>query len=101
MIYNWSGAAYRSKQVDVAPIIVMGFWTILITHEKDGSMSYFYGMKNEKPLHETEGFNSREELDDWFRPLVKIGTTVGKTLMRFRLANSKMSTPNDENLNQK
>ena len=31
MLYNWSGAAYRSKQIDVAAIIVQGFWLIEIT----------------------------------------------------------------------
>ena len=84
MLYNWSGAAYHSKQVDVAAVVVQGFWPIQITHQPDGSMRYEYGMKNSKPLHETEGFKSRAELDEWFRPLVKRGCTITKTLMRFR-----------------
>ena len=88
MIYNWTGAAYRSPQQDVAPVVVSGFWPIAITHQPDGTMDYEYGMENAKPLHETEGFPSREALDDWFRPLVKKGQTVIKHLMRFRLATS-------------
>lgn len=91
MLYYWSGSAYRSKQVDVAAVIVTGFWTIQIAHlpDGDGTMRYAYGMQNSKPIHETEGFDSRAEMDEWFRPLVPPGQIVSKTLMRFRLANSK------------
>lgn len=88
MLYNWSGAAYRSKQINVAPVIVQGFWPIEITQLADGSMRYDHGMENKKPLHETEGFESRDEMDSWFRPLVEPGQTVTKRLMRFRLAGS-------------
>jgi len=86
MLYHWAGAAYRSKHVDVAPIIVQGFWSIYISHLADGSMRYVYGMEHAKPLHETEGFDSRAAMAAWFRPLVKSGQTVTRTLMRFRLA---------------
>lgn len=85
MLYNWSGAAYRSPQINVAPVIVSGYWPIRISRLKNGEMRYSYGMKN-KRLHQTEGFNSRAELDDWFRPLVKPGKSVTKYLNRFRLA---------------
>ena len=90
MLYNWSGAAYRSKQIDVAPVIVKGFWSIRITHREDGGMIYAYGRVNETPLHETEGFASRAELDEWFRPLVKRGQTVEKTLIHFCRSNTKI-----------
>lgn len=89
MLYSWSGAPYRSKQIDVAPVIVKGFWTIRITHLEDGGMLYAYGRVNAQPLHETEGFASRAEMDEWFRPLVKPGQTVEKTLMRFSRSNEK------------
>jgi hypothetical protein len=92
MLYNWSGLAYRSPQIDVAAIVVMGFWTIQIAHIEGGAMRYAYGMENVKPLHETEGFTSREELDDWFRPLVKPGQCVTKHLMRFRLLSPPSAT---------
>lgn len=87
MLYSWSGAAYRSKQVDLCPVIVHGFWTIRITHREDGGMLYACGRVNETPLHETEGFASRAEMDAWFRPLVKRGQTVEKTLMLISSAN--------------
>jgi hypothetical protein len=48
-------------------------------------MRYAYGMENNKPLWQTEGFDSAAELDAWFRPLVKPGQPATKHLMRFRL----------------
>jgi hypothetical protein len=86
MLYNWSAAAYRSPQIDVAPVIVKGFWTIWITHRDDGGMIYAYGRCNDTPLHSTEGFASRAEMDEWFRLVVKPGQTVEKHIMLFRLA---------------
>ncbi len=91
MLYSWSGAAYRSKQLDVAVIVVRGFWTIRITHRDDGEMLYACGNVAARPLHETEGFASRAEMDEWFRPLVKRGQTVEKTLMLFRRSNTHMT----------
>lgn len=85
MLYNWSGKPYRSKHVDVSPVKVSGFWTIRITRNDDDSMSYECGMENAKPIHETEGFDSVEAMDAWFRPLVKPGQTIEKSLMRFSL----------------
>lgn len=93
MLYNWSGVAYRSKQIDVAAITVSGYWPIQITQMQDGRMRYAYGMEKNKPLHETEGFDSRAALDDWFRPLVKPGQTIVKNLMRFRLINCAPPQP--------
>jgi hypothetical protein len=83
MLYNWSGAAYRSKQSDVAPVMVKGYWTILITHNPDGTMVYECGKESGPALWQSEGFLSQSEMDDWFRPLVPRGTGVSKTLMRF------------------
>lgn len=85
MLYNWTGAAYRSKQADVAVVKVQGYWPIEITHFAGGHMRYDCGMESGKFLYETEGFATREELDEWFRPLVKPMHTVNKFLMRFRL----------------
>lgn len=88
MLYNWAGAAYRSKQVDVAPVIVKGFWTIRITHLHRGDvMVYQCGKESGPELYKSEGFSSKEEMDDWFRPLVPAGRTIEKTLMLFARAN--------------
>lgn len=91
MLYNWSGAAYRSKQIDVAPIVVKSVELIHITRRFDGDMIYSYGPMRDGRIHETEGFESRAEMDEWFRALVKPGQTVTKALMRFRLANAELS----------
>ena len=87
MLYNWSGAPYRSKQSDVAAVVVIECWTIIITHREDGGMLYAGRRVNNTPLHETEGFASRSEMDEWFRPLVKRGETVEKSLMLFSRSN--------------
>lgn len=85
MLYNWSGAAYRSPQVNVAVVNVLEIWPITISQTVTGSMHYAYGMETEVPLWEHEGFNSPEQLDEWFRSLAKPGQTLTKPLMRFRL----------------
>jgi hypothetical protein len=86
MLYRWSGAPYRSKHIDIAPVVVKGFWTIRITHRADGTMIYDCGRETHRPLYKTEGFSTPKELDDWFRPLVKRGATVAKALILFRRA---------------
>lgn len=85
MLYNWSGLPYRSKQVDVCAVVVLGFWPIVIVHQLDSKMLYGCGMENARPLWETEGFESQEDMDEWFRKVVKKGDTVFKHLMRFKL----------------
>lgn len=89
MLYNWSGAAYRSKQIDVAPVVVSEVRDIRITHREDGDMIYAYGRPGARLLHETEGFASRTDLDAWFRPLVRRGQTVKKHLMLFSRSNTQ------------
>lgn len=92
MLYNWTGAPYRSKHVNVVPVIVMGFWSIFIRRFPDETMLYAYGMENSKPLYESEGFESQKELDGWFRQLVEPGNAIVKTLMRFRLLPPELRT---------
>ena len=88
MLYNWSGAAYRSKQVDVCPVKVKGFWTIIITHNPGGKMVYECGKESGPSLWKTEGFDSQEDMDAWFRSTLKPGTGVRKTLMLFSRQNT-------------
>lgn len=85
MLYQWSGAAYRSKQIDVAPVIVEQAHEIRITHREDGGMVFAFAERGEQRIHETEGFASRAELDAWFRPLVRRGETETKVMMHFRI----------------
>jgi hypothetical protein len=92
MLYNWEGKPYRSKQVNIAPIIVTGFWTICIAKTESGKMRYIYGMENSKPLWSTEGFDSQADMDEWFSQIVKPGRMTTQYLMRFRLL-KKVETP--------
>lgn len=85
-LYHWLGAPYRSKQLNCAVIVVESTERIQITRTvlglgywKDGTDEFLTG------LWRTEGFRSQADMNDWFFPLVKCGTTVDKYLMRFRL----------------
>ena len=86
MLYNWSGVPYRSPQVDVAAVVVLGFWAVEIHRTQGNGVFYTHQLIHEKPLYETEGFASFVEMDDWFRPLIKPGCVVEKHVMLFRLA---------------
>ena len=93
MLYHWAENPYRSKHVNVAAVIVSGYWTIEIARTEDDRMRYSYGMETPLMLHQTEGFDSRKAMDDWFRQLVKPGEVITKTLMRFSLQNTKDIPP--------
>jgi len=87
MLYNWTAKPYRSPQIDVAPVMVNRIATVNIHRSFDGSM-YFSDLGFlDRPLWQTEGFDSREELDEWFRILMKPGEHITKPLMHFSLIN--------------
>lgn len=91
MLYNWSGAAYRSPQVDVCPVIVEGTEAVSLSRTSMGniiSTPYVPRLCGNRQLWECEGFESFDAFCEWFRPLIKPSATVTKTLMRFRLANA-------------
>lgn len=83
MLYNWSGKAYRSKQVDVAAVVVLTTEPIIIRNTPEG-MRYSISRIGGKMLWEAEGFDSGEEMDDWFSAKIRPSQTVEKHLMRFR-----------------
>jgi hypothetical protein len=85
MLYNWSGAAYRSKQINVAAVMVEAVHPIEVSHDVKMGMRYSIYAVEQVALWSTEGFSSRAEMDAWFRSVVKPGGTVTKHLMRFRL----------------
>lgn len=82
-LYNWTGRAYCSPQENVAVIVVSRVEFVEIVHLDDGAMCYIGALQTGHPLFETEGFQSQQEMDEWFRPLVKRGTSVTKHVMRF------------------
>lgn len=86
MLYSWSGAAYRSKQDDLCAVTVAKTFPITISQDDGGGMTYWIngGVSDfPDPLWQTEGFDSAEEMDEWFRPLTKPGKQVEKHLMTF------------------
>ena len=93
MLYNWSGAAYRSKQVDVAAIEVEEVLEIVVTHDRDGGIVFSRDKIDGIPIHQTEGFDDAGQMHEWFAKVVPVGKTVELALMRFRLANAIVVAP--------
>jgi hypothetical protein len=91
MLYNWSGAAYRSKQIDVCQVVVEESEEVTLTRNSLGNIIVtpcVPRLCGNRQLWECEGFESFDAFCDWFRPLIKPRETITKTLMRFRLANA-------------
>ncbi len=88
MLYNWSGAAYRSKQIDVAAIEVEEVLEMFITHDRDGGIVFSRAHIDGIPIHKTEGFDNAGQMQEWFARVVPVGKTVELALMRFRLLNA-------------
>jgi hypothetical protein len=88
MLYNWSGKAYRSKQMDVAAVQVLGVRPVQIERLESGQMMYHYSTEGDErlvKLWQCEGFESQAEMDYWFSAKMKPGQSVTKCLMRFEL----------------
>lgn len=94
MLYHWEGKPYRSKHIDVAPVKVLGWWPIEIEHlagdRTRGEMRYHVGFESSGRLWECEGFSSKEEMDNWFRPLVPEGLSMCRVLMRFKVLEGRV-----------
>ena len=94
MLYNWSGAAYRTPQIDVAEIEVEEVLELEVTHDPDGGVVFSRAHIDGKPIHQSEGFDDAGEMQAWFSKVVKVGESASLHLMRFRLANVQSeSTP--------
>lgn len=86
MLFNWSGTAYRSKQIDVAAVIVTAATPIDISlGEFSDCVTFSEIMGLGRPLWECEGFNGPLDMNDWFLPKLKPGQTLTKILHRFEL----------------
>ena len=85
MLYNWTGAAYRSKQMDVAAVTVLASSPVTITRIGD-EMTYQIAYQWPiGPLWKTEGFDSQEDMDLWFQDKMKPGQAMQKAIVRFIL----------------
>ena len=87
MLYNWSGVAYRSKQIDVAAIRVLGAAQIKMTRfgDMDEPLYKSWLMSAVVPLWQMEGFESREAMAAWFIRSLKPNSSIVQYLMRFEL----------------
>jgi hypothetical protein len=99
MLFRWEGKPYglRSRQIDVVPIMVTATEPIAISNA-DWAINYtrtgthgpnVIGVswgRHARLLHEWEGFATRDEMDAWFRKLVKPGQTITQHIMVFRRA---------------
>ncbi len=83
MLFHWLGVPYRSKQEDLAVIEVEDVYEIHISNWGFG-MIYSIGWVDDVEIWNTEGFDSKDEMNAWFSAVVKPGKTVTKYLMRFR-----------------
>jgi len=93
MLYKWSGAAYRSKQIDIVAIEVEETLELIVTHDRDGGVVFSREKIDGIPIHQTEGFDDAGQMQEWFTQVVPIGKTVELSLMRFRLLNVRVVAP--------
>jgi len=86
MLYRWEGKPYRSKHLDVAEIEVEELLEIRVSHEPDGGPVIFSRETIDgQPLWQTEGFEDRGQLEDWFSREIEPGESETLFLIRFRV----------------
>ena len=88
MLYHWEGKAYHSKQCDIAVIQVISANSVIIKRRKDGGIAYLSGYIKTmpRPLWQHEGFDSQEQMDDWFRKAIPAKqNSIERHLMHFKL----------------
>jgi len=89
MLFRWEGKPYRSKQVNIAAVIVELAFTIAIRRIYIDQIKYLpegLAPDGKRPLWQTEGFDSQMDMDTWFCHVVPVQGSQFKSLMRFRLA---------------
>jgi hypothetical protein len=88
MLFCWEDKPYRSKQVNIAPVVVEAVTEIDLSLCANGKFNYCYestDFKLDRPVWHHEGFRSFGEMDAWFRAEMLPGQVYTKALMRFRL----------------
>jgi hypothetical protein len=94
LLYNWSGKPYRSKQVEVAVVVVKFVSEALICRMPGcGSMMFDWDSRGAnvegRRLWQCEGFDSEDEMNEWFMKLVKPGQTLSRQLMWFEMVEER------------
>lgn len=91
MLFRWSGRPYRSPQVEVAVIVVDSVIEFPF-HKRPGcDVGFCVKQIDGRYIYETEGFDTHAEFLAWFNPLVPVGETVVKYLMKFQLHDRAMA----------
>jgi hypothetical protein len=86
MLFHWADKPYRSKQIEIAPIIVTAATPIDISlGDFSDCLIFSHIIGLDRPLWQCEGFNGPLDMNDWFLPKIKPRTTVTKFLHRFQL----------------
>jgi hypothetical protein len=84
MLYNWTAKPYASPQIDVCAITVTEVYCIKISNA--GRMMIYNCPIPD--LYRTEGFASKEAMDNWFQPLIQKGKSAEKYIMKFQTITS-------------
>lgn len=80
MLFSWEDKPYRSKHKDLAVITVQAIIPIAIWRSASNALIYSYSKRQGscfemsifgKPLFQAEGFDSAEQMDEWFTKLLK------------------------------
>lgn len=82
MLYNWTGLPYRSKQKAICDVTVSKTSLIVISRSAD-AIHFAYDMELPRPLWSCEGFDSEQDMHDWFAAKLKLGQSVTKVLHLF------------------
>lgn len=97
MLFSWEDKPYRSKHKDLAVITVQAIIPIAIWRSASNALIYSYSKRQGscsemsifgKPLFQAEGFDSAEQMDEWFTKLLKKDENINQSLMLFSLCNS-------------
>ena len=89
-LFHWADKPYRSKHVDGPVVIVNCIKPMQICKDCISRPQYCYGHGSlldvvPKNLYAIEGFDSQEDMDAWFRRLVKPGQATQQFQMLFSL----------------
>jgi hypothetical protein len=84
MLYSWAGKPYRSEHDDLIPVIAESATLVSISREGDDIRYYIPLGLLDRCIWQCEGFDSREQMDEWFSKLVAPGKSIERYLMKFR-----------------
>lgn len=84
MLYNWAGRAYRSKQINVAAVVVEEVMPIEIHLPEFCHIHFSIRRVAGRPLWSCEGFRDQDAMDSWFLGELCPGDRETRYLMRFK-----------------